>query len=191
MKVIAISGVPGTGKTATAKILAKRMKANFVSINEVIKKDNVEHEWDAKRKSKIVDIPVLQKAVTKNLGKGTNIVEGHMSHLLKWDKLVILRCDPFVLRKRLEKKKWGKAKVSENVAAETLGVVSVESLAKGRTKVYEVDTTSLSAQQTAEFIEKILKDPRLASRFRPGKVDWLEKYKYRIAKIAQEQIGVR
>lgn len=180
-KVIAISGVPGTGKSEVAKRLAEELGATLVCIKDIIEKEKVPFKWDRERKSKAIDPKALQKAVSKNLTPGINIIEGLLAHLLKWDILVILRCDPFVLKRRLLRRKWKTSKVAENVAAEALGVITAESI--GKKNVYEVDTTRLSARQAAAFIGKILKDSRLANRYMPGKIDWALKYGERSIKL--------
>jgi adenylate kinase len=173
-KVIAISGVPGTGKTDVARILAEEIGATLLSINDIIEREKVKFEWDKKRGSKIISIPSLQKAVAKSTAAGLNVVEGLLAHTLKSDTLVVLRCDPLVLKKRLQKRKWDRAKITENVAAEALGVITAESANKR--KVYEIDTTKLAPEKAAAIIENILKDSRHGKRYLPGKIDWLGKY---------------
>ncbi len=176
-KVIAVSGSPGTGKTEIAEILAEEIGASLISIKETIEKEKVKFRWDRRRKSKVIDPKDLQPAVSRSLNEGWNVVEGLLAHLLKWDVLIVLRCNPRVLKKRLEKRKWGEQKVLENVAAEALGVITFEALQRKKKGVYELDTTGLAPRRTAGIIENILKDSNLGKRYLPGKIDWLRNRK--------------
>ena len=54
--------------------------------------------------------------------------EGHLSHLLRVDLAVVLRCSPKVLKERLEAKGWRESKIMENVEAEAVDVILVEAL---------------------------------------------------------------
>ena len=57
----------------------------------------------------------------------------------------------------------------ENVEAEVMGVCQMDALdAFGETKVFEVDTTELSAPETAEKIDKVMKDSPT-----PVRIDWM------------------
>ncbi|MBI2557919.1 AAA family ATPase [Candidatus Woesearchaeota archaeon] len=61
MKVIAVTGVPGTGKTALSKRLAKELGFYYFDVNEFIDKNKLYGAFDKKRKTKIVDIKKLNK----------------------------------------------------------------------------------------------------------------------------------
>ena len=47
--------------------------------------------------------------------KGRWVVDGHLSHLLDVDGLVLLRCEPATLRKRLNERGYTQVKVEANV----------------------------------------------------------------------------
>ncbi len=170
--ILAITGTPGTGKTAVAKILAERMGANLISINKLL--NEIKSGWDRKRKTKIVDEEDVKKAVKKHVIPGkTNIVEGHLSHLVDSSIIVVLRCNPEELEKRLKRKKWSTEKIKENVQAEILDEISVES---GK-KAYEIDTGGRKPFYAAKLIEKLVKNPKEYKHLRVGNIDWSEKYR--------------
>ena len=99
--MISLSGTPGTGKTVISKVLAKKMNANLISIGDLVKKKRIPCKIDKKRRTKIIDLGNLQKAVDENLAKKEiNIVEGHLSHLIRADRVIILRLNPIKLKKR-------------------------------------------------------------------------------------------
>ena len=63
MKVICVSGTPGTGKTILAKKLAKKLNFYYIDVNELISKHKLYEGYDRKRKTKIVDINKLNKKI--------------------------------------------------------------------------------------------------------------------------------
>ena len=58
--LITISGTPGTGKTAVAKILAKQMKARLIDTGYLVKKYKIKTTMDRKRNTKIIDTKKLE-----------------------------------------------------------------------------------------------------------------------------------
>jgi len=169
--ILCISGTPGTGKTEIAKILVKQTDANLISITEIIKK--ISCRYDTKRKTKIIDIKRLQKEVNKKIKPGLNIIDGHLSHLLKNNLTVILRTNPVELRKRLQKKKWPEKKINENVEAEILGVISAE------TKGIEIDTSKKAPKKVAKEIEKALNNLSYKKKIvNEKRIDWTQRYGY-------------
>ena len=58
------------------------------------------------------------------------IVEGHFAHLMdNMDHIIVLRCDPRELRKRMEKRNYSEIKIKENLEAEALGLIYSEACA--------------------------------------------------------------
>jgi len=176
--IISITGTPGTGKSHVAKLLAKQMNANLISIKKLTEKMHC--RIDKKRKTKIVDINDLQKAVNKNIVKSKpNIIEGHLSHLLRSDMVIILRTDPSILKNRLKKRKWPEAKIKENVQAEILGIITQEAMQRSR--VFEIDTSRLKPLAVSSIITKLLNN-HSARKYRVGNIDWSEHYKKELLK---------
>lgn len=174
--IISVSGTPGTGKSKASRILAKMLGANLIEINKLIKKERY-FSYDRKRKTKIVDVKILQKIVNKNLDrKKTNIVEGHLAHLLRSDIVLILRTNPNELKKRLKKRMWTKEKIRENVEAEVIDEITAEAIERHK-KVFEIDTSKLSEKETANIMKKIILNICSRQRYLPGKIKWLERYK--------------
>jgi len=76
-----------------------------------------------------------------------------------------------LLRERLAERGWPEAKIRENVEAEAIDVVLQEAVGR-LDRVYEVDTTYLSPEQTATEILEILQGK--TEGHTPGSVDWSE-----------------
>ena len=146
----ALTGTPGTGKTSLKKHLNKKI----ISLSEYYeqasegKTDN--GEW-------IVDIEKLDNILEDS---DCNFFEGNFSHKLdKIDKVIVLRCDPQILEKRLESRNYSKNKVRENLEAEAIGLIYSEAIEiRDRANVFQVDNSTREPQETANIIEKYIND---------------------------------
>lgn len=169
---IAVSGVPATGKTEISKLLSKKLNYRLISINEFAEELDAFTGYDKKMESRILDMAKLKKEIKKL--KGNIILEGHTSHLFPVDMIIVLRCNPEILKKRLKKKfSSNLLKIQVNLEAEILGVISSEAVMNSR-KVYEIDTTDKSVKESVNVILKILKGG--IEEFKVGKIDWLEEF---------------
>ena len=162
---VALTGTPGTGKSTVAGMVDAGF--SVVHVNDLIKeKYNV--GLDEERNSWIADLPGLSRYVKKL--KGDIILEGHLSHLLPVDMVIVLRASPGKLRARLEERGWSEAKIKENVEAEALDVILSEAV-EAHKKVYEIDTTNMTPMQVREAIREII---RGTDRYQVGSVDFSE-----------------
>ena len=171
---IALTGTPGTGKTSVSKILTKN-GIKVIDLNDLATSKNFASGQDSKRKSTIIDTVKLNQYINKNFPANETIIfESHLSHLLKcMDKIIILRCHPMELQKRLKTKGWNKEKIQENVEAEILDIILSEAFSIHHKKtMYEFDTTSKSISDIAQGIIKIIHKKIKFSR--TGIVDWSE-----------------
>jgi adenylate kinase len=171
LMLIALSGTPGVGKTTVSKLLsAKGYK--ILQIETLADDNGFVTGMDEETNSKIIDIEGLDEFVSHKYKDGEYIIEGHLSHLLSVDYVVILRCDPLILKQRLKEKGWSSKKINENIGAEILDVIKVEAY-EVLEKVYEIDTTSKSPEEVAVAIEDIFK-----GIYEEPEITWLEKYDY-------------
>ncbi len=159
---VALTGVPGTGKSSVGGILAER-GWRVEGVNSMAERCGLVAEGE-------VDLDVLARQLPIE-GDEPLIIEGHFSHLLPVDIAIVLRCHPEVLRERLKRKGWPDDKVAHNVEAEAVDFVTLEALDEGIT-TFEVDTTQKSPIEVANDIERIVQGDGV--KFLPGKVDWSE-----------------
>lgn len=156
--IIAITGTPGTGKTSVAKELSKKLGYWYVSLNDLAKEEGLYKGYDEDRMCDIVDIKKLRREV--NILAITHkrmLLDGHYSHEMPSDIVVVLRAKPQELRRRMEKKGYGERKIRENLEAEVMEVIKCEAFSS-HSNVYEIDTTSKHPPAVAKEIEAFVKE---------------------------------
>ncbi|SCL74362.1 putative kinase [Methanoculleus chikugoensis] len=160
-----ITGTPGTGKTSVAAELERRGHT-VVRLTDTVRPYVIEEDRD--RQTLVVDVDRWVEEFEPVDG----IVEGHLAHLLPCDRVVVLRCRPDVLRRRLAPRNYPAEKVAENVEAEALDVILIETLEEHPGEhVLEVDSTELSAGDCADRIERFIQGVLPPSY---GSIDWTD-----------------
>ncbi|HHO57422.1 MAG TPA: toxin [Thermoplasmatales archaeon] len=163
---VAITGTPGVGKTSVAEELKKHYEV--IHLSDLVDKFAI--GYDEERDSKIVDEDAMNEYIKSMEEKDILIVEGHLSHLMDVDAVVVLRCHPEELKKRLAKKGWSEKKMRENLEAEALDIILERALEKHE-RVWEVETTGKEIKEVSEEVRKIIDEmPPLNY----GKIDYSE-----------------
>ena len=147
---IALTGTPGTGKTS----LSSKLDYNLVSINDYYAKiSNGKDEED----NWLIDLEKLnENIVTKN--HSNTIFEGHVAHYLKHiDKIIVLRCHPDELKKRLSSRNYSDGKIRENMEAEALNIICEEAIDSYDEKnVFEIDTSKMTIEDSLEELKNVI-----------------------------------
>ena len=121
---IAVTGTPGTGKTTFCSASNHRT----VTVEEIA----VEHDCLGEVEddgAAPIDVEKLAKTVIWPKEE-ILLIDGHLSHLLPVDAIILMRCHPSVLRQRLSQRGYSESKIEENVECELIGVISAECLEK-------------------------------------------------------------
>ena len=146
VKILIVTGTPASGKTTVAKKIAKKLKADYIDVNEIIDKYHLAVGYDKERKSKIIDVDrlndILEKLI-KNARKNL-VIDSHLSHYLSnklVDMCIVTKCELKELRRRLEKRGYHRSKIRENLDCEIFDVCFMEAVALGH-KVKVIDTSS-------------------------------------------------
>lgn len=165
---VALTGTPGTGKTTAAN--RAEIDLEVIHLNEVIRADpGLACGTDPSRESVVADLDALHSRLAD---RNDVLFESHLAHHLPVDRVVVLRCHPEELRRRLQSRGWGEAKVTENVDSETLDMCLAEAVERhGTDHVYEVDTTDMSRAAVARELEAIVAGERNPG---VGRVDFLD-----------------
>jgi adenylate kinase len=163
---VALTGTPGVGKSTVARILEEG-GLKVIEVGDLAKEKGLLLELDEKRGSFDVDVDGLIELTDRM--KGDVIFVGHLSHLLNVEMIIILRCQPSVLAERLRARGYSRGKVAENAEAEALDVILIESFESGA-EVFEIDTTRIGPEQTADAVLEILSGEK--GKYLPGHLDW-------------------
>lgn len=154
---VALTGVPGTGKTTLAAALAGQTRV--LHLNDVAAESGLLTEKDDARGSFVVDMDDLAERVNARIdgssGAGAWLVEGHFAHEMDVDLVILLRCDPLILIERLRARGWSEAKVRENVEAEALDVLAQDVLDTD-IPARELDVTRLNVEDAAARVWAIV-----------------------------------
>ena len=135
MKVIVITGTPGTGKTLVSKKIAKNNKYLYIDGKKLIKIFKLNEKFDKKRKSWIVDVKRLNEALIKTIticklnGEKGVVFDSHLAHYLpkKYVNLcIVARTKPKKLYSRLKTRGYSQLKIEENMEAEIMQVILEE-----------------------------------------------------------------
>ncbi|MBR9689806.1 MAG: AAA family ATPase [Candidatus Altiarchaeota archaeon] len=162
--IVSITGTPGTGKTTASKILSKILGLQIINLNELLSNEFA-IERDAERDTLIVDV---ERAVSEFQFPKEAIVDGHLSHFVRSNFVIVLRCKPKNLYQRLQSKAWSVNKTEENVEAEALNIIAGEAY-EMNDKVFEIDTTNKTPNEVVEDILKAIK-----GKLKSQKYDFLE-----------------
>ena len=173
--IIFISGTPCTGKTTISEELSKKLNWELVKINDLAISNNLVLGIDEDKGYKIIDIDALNETLLNIISKSDNlIVEGHLSHLCSGaDKLIILRCRPEILEKRLALRDYSEAKIHENLEAEALGVCSAESMDMYENNICELDVSNLSIDEAVSILFDVINGEKELSFGEIDFMDWL------------------
>ncbi|HXY47379.1 MAG TPA: AAA family ATPase [Thermoplasmata archaeon] len=169
---VAITGTPGTGKTTVSRRLPSRWQILEVAdLARRYRATETRHDVELSRAGPAtVDLGRLSRAVQSRPSPGTEVVVGHLAHLLPIRDVVVLRCHPRELARRLAgSRRTTPADLRENLLAEATDVVLVEAVERRR-RIWEVDTTARAPASVAAEVARRIRTRGPASF---GKVDWL------------------
>ncbi len=143
-KVIIVTGTPGTGKTTIAKRLAKKERAVYINVNQLIKLHKLDKHFSKRWGSYLVDVDKLNKVLIRLIKefqkrKQSIIIDSHLAHYLpsKYvDWGIVTKCSLKKLQHRLKKRRYNARKIRENMDAEIFDVCLLEAvLNKHKVKV--------------------------------------------------------
>jgi adenylate kinase len=158
-----ITGTPGTGKSMVADELFRRGHT-VVHLVDTVRPYIIGE--DEERDTQVFDVDRWAREFVPVDG----FVEGHFVHRLICDRIIVLRCRPDELKKRLMKRKYREKKIRENVEAEALDVCLIETVElHDPSRILELDTTARDPAYCADRIERFVND-EIPAAF--GTIDW-------------------
>ena len=166
--LVALTGTPGVGKTTVSGILRQRYRV--IDIHSYAEEHGLFESFDEDAGSFIVDTDRLNDSILSESIDGIVFLDGHLAHFVDCDKIIVLRCEPHIIRDRLKARGYDDRKVLENVQTEVLDIILSESVDSG-IDTYEIDCTSLTPEEVAGKIEIIINGGDTTDTA-PGGVDW-------------------
>lgn len=165
--IIVITGSPGTGKTAVARMLAKKLGCRLVDIKRTVNKNRI---YKIEQGEKVVDLKklgnLLLEEITAQKRKNENgdlIIEGHLACEISLPAkfVFVLRCNPKTLRRRLEERGYSEDKTRENLLAEMLDYCTLLARKnfKGK-RIIEIETSRKSIKKCVTEIRSIMNGKR-------------------------------
>jgi adenylate kinase len=174
---ILITGTPGTGKTTISRLLATELRACYVDPKTLLRRKEIDYTYDKKRKTRTVSLKRLRNRLCELAARTDHglVIDSHIAletgPLPRLVRAIVLRCDPIVLERRLERKRWSKSKIGENLQAEILDICLWDAVENyGWNKILEIDNTEKAPSRVIQLIMKDLHKKRIQ---RQPKVDWL------------------
>jgi len=154
--VIAICGVPGTGKSRLAELFSKN-GFYAVHLSQLVVENKLYDGYDKKRDAYIINEHKLVRKVKEIVAKHSNVVvEGIGAEALPSDIVdvcIVLTCEPFELERRLLERGFPHEKIEENLEAERFGIILGEALSNyGESKIMVLDTTYTSTEELYRVI---------------------------------------
>jgi len=153
---VAVTGTPGTGKSTATRLLADEYEV--IHLNDLIKADDeLWSDRDPDRDTLVANLD----AVADRLGDWSGILDSHLAHRFVADRVVVLRCAPATLERRLRDRGEPAGTAEENAEAEALDVVLSEAVAEhGTERVYEIDATGMDPDAVADAIRAVVEGER-------------------------------
>lgn len=175
MKIV-ISGTPGVGKHTVSMDLSRLLNGfPILDINKVILSENLFDTSQAKNEVDIKKTFDLLNSLLLTKEYYNVILVGHLAPYvidpLLIDFAVILRRNPFELKKVYERRLYSEKKINDNLISEILGLVSYDFLEK-------FDISNISELEVTEnvmpsiYAEKIIDMYNNKNLRQFGMIDW-------------------
>lgn len=172
MPTLAITGSPAVGKTSVSKML-RNIGWDVVSVSQLAEDFDCVGDYDEAMDSQEIDIHRLSEMFECESNKQV-IIDGHLSHFLSVDGIVVLRCQPDILRQRLMMRDYSAAKINSNVEWEFVAGTWAEIVEfEIDQPILELDSGQLTPEQIANAIIRWVREG-LPSTHSPASIDWLE-----------------
>lgn len=170
---LALTGTPATGKSSACALLDKG-EYEIVTVEELAVEHGCIEDVDISDGARPIDIEMLSSILEKlwvEPPQKLTFIDGHLSHLLPVDGVIVLRCRPDVLRNRMNERGYDDTKSDSNVEWELIG---------GPWNEYhavipwtEFDTTESPTESIVKLIQAWISDGFKPKTPDTG-IDWIE-----------------
>jgi len=164
MKNIVLVGFMGTGKTVTAKLLAKRLKLSYISIDDLIEKKEKRliseifekdgEEYFRNIESETIKEISQRKNIVIDAGGGAVIKEENISNLKKNGIIICLKASPDVILARTKTQSHRPLLKVADLEKKVMELLACRAVYYAKAD-FTIDTSGLAPDEVAKKIEEI------------------------------------
>jgi adenylate kinase len=130
-----------------------------IHLNEMVRENELVQGHDEERDTAVVDIDAVEGWLAD--APPDAVVESHLAHRFRADRVVVLRAHPETIEGRLRDRGEPEATVRENAESEALDTILGAAVERhGRNRVYEIDTTDRTPATVAREIDAVVRGER-------------------------------
>lgn len=162
MRVVAVTGTPGVGKTTLCTHLKSRYGYEHMDLGKLVKNKHLYRIYEPERKTYVADVNSVRAEISRiirSCGEQVLLIDGCYSHDVvprrPWVGIFMMRLNPLLLYRR-SMKIYGAKKARENALAEFLGVIASE--VKGLRNVVEVDVSEMGIRRLEKIFQHSLRE---------------------------------
>lgn len=142
---VAITGIPGTGKSTVCTVLKERGYNCIHLDSAALEKECIDGET--------VDVDCIRQRVDGN----HDFAESHYAHYSACRSVVILHCETSVILQRLKQRGYSESKINENIDAQNSDIIYQEALDLiPSVRIHRIDTSLISPGEIADRLIEIL-----------------------------------
>jgi len=145
IRSIGVIGTPGCGKTT----FCQQSNMPIIDLADYAKEHDCLGEAGADGAAEM-DVEKLSKK-WKNPDRLT-LVDGHLAHHLPVDAILVIRCNPDELSKRLESRGYSNKKIRDNCEVELMGGPWFDGLVGDKRPIFEIELSESSSKKAVEWI---------------------------------------
>lgn len=145
IRSIGVIGTPGCGKTTFCQQsnLPKIDLTTYAKEHDCL--GEIEDDGAAE-----MDVEKLSKSWTNP--EHLTLVDGHLAHHLPVDAILVIRCKPDILKKRLESREYSSDKVRDNYEVELMGGPWIDGLVGDKRPIFEVESNEDGFKKASHWI---------------------------------------
>jgi len=166
---IVITGNPGVGKHTITQEIAEKLELSIIDINSIAKDAGL---FEKNKDTYDVDTAKLEKILETKISE-KKVIVGHLApYVLDKNKVkivIVLRRNPYDLISVYKERKYTDEKSKENLGSEVLGIIAHDVISKFQEKVFQINTSGKTIQETVEKVMKMI-----SSNEGNEEVDWLD-----------------
>ncbi|KAI5190020.1 adenylate kinase [Nematocida minor] len=162
---ILVTGTPGVGKTTLSKHMKKVLGCKMISLSDLIEKKKLYSNRCAKYDTLEYDPEKVEKYLRKKLKKGESYIfdthDPESVSFIRFDAIIVLSADTYVLSERYDKRGYNKIKADENIQVEIMEVIYnevIENICEDSEEIDSIIRIETVKDRKSKPVEEIYKE---------------------------------